>query len=148
MFDKYPSLLRPITLLVFLSAMIFLNGCGGNSPTPEPDPLEEQMKLLAGAWKLGTVKNDGVDVTGKYNGFTLLIAPAKTFTTTNGYNAWPASGSFTFPNNDPEVLSRNDGIEITINSLSTSSVELAFTKNTAGGRINGVTGQFIFSLVK
>jgi hypothetical protein len=134
-----------ITLLLVVTTLIF-NGCKKGD---DPDPAVEKFKQLSGVWRLGTITNDGLDVTTQYIDFTLTINPDKTFVTTNGNNPWPDSGTLEFTGNDLDRWLRNDGIEITIQNATTSSLVLSMTQSSiANGRESGVTGQFIFSLIK
>jgi len=149
-FTNSKYLLQPIQslvtlLLVVITALIF-NGCKKGD---DPDPAVEKFKQLSGVWRLGTITNDGLDVTTQYIGFTLTINPDKTFVTTNGNNPWPDSGTLEFTGNDLDRWLRNDGIEINIQNATTSSLVLSMTQSSiANGRASGVTGQFVFSLIK
>jgi hypothetical protein len=134
-----------ITLLLVVTTLIF-NGCKKGD---DPDPADEKFNQLSGVWRLGTITNDGLDVTTQYDGFTLTINTDGTFSTTGGNNPWPASGTLEFINADLDQWLRSDGVEITIQNATASTLGLSMTQNSiANGRISGVTGQFGFSLIK
>ena len=122
-----------------------MSGCGKDDPNPQA----EKLRLLSGTWTIATVDNDGVDVTSQYNGFTLTVTSTKTYSTTNGHNAWPAGGTFEFQQNDLNQIMRDDGVVVTIESATEDQLQLSFQQSTlTGGRPKGVTGDFVFSLVK
>lgn len=135
-----------IIMLFFVFTTLIFSGCKKGD---DPDPAAEKFKQLSGVWRLGTVTNDGLDVTTQYNGFTLTINANKTFSTTNGNNPWPASGTLEFTNADLDQWLRSDGTEITIQNSTASVLVLSMTQSSiTNGRISGVTGQFVFSLIK
>lgn len=133
-------------MLVVVFTTLFFSSCKKGD---DPDPAAEKFKQLSGVWRLGTVTNDGLDVTTQYDGFTLTINANKTFSTTNGNNPWPASGTLEFTSADLDHWLRSDGAEITIQNATASTLVLSMTQSSiANGRISGVTGQFVFSLIK
>ncbi|MCB0488180.1 MAG: hypothetical protein R2820_14005 [Cyclobacteriaceae bacterium] len=114
----------------------------------DPDPLEQRINELTASWKLGTVTNDSQDVTSQYSGFTLVVT-GNNYTTTNGGNPWPVSGTYEVRADNLNTIIRSDGTTITIDEITSSTLVLSF--NYAGlssGRVKGVTGSFTFSLVK
>jgi len=89
-----------------------------------------------------------LDVTDQFDGFKLVIGDL-TYTTTNALpSAWPATGTWSFENESGTLVTRNDGVQITIDA-STTSLKLTFSVAGLGngGRINGVDGEYIFSLL-
>ncbi|MCB0497270.1 MAG: hypothetical protein KDC79_14110 [Cyclobacteriaceae bacterium] len=130
--------------IVFMAS--FLGSC--KKKAPEPDARTLQMQKLSASWKVNSVENDDLDVTSQYSGFTLTVNDLK-YTTTNGGNPWPSSGTYDFKDADLTILVRSDGTEIQIEELTSSTLVLSFNYNSlTGGRTNGVTGNFIFSLKK
>jgi Domain of unknown function (DUF5004) len=135
-----------VIMLFFVFTALIFSGCKKGD---DPNPSAEKFKQLSGVWHLGTITNNGLDVTPQYDGFTLTINTDKTFSTTNGNNPWPASGTLEFTSTDLDQWLRNDGAEITIQNATESTLVLSMTQNSiANGRISGVTGQFVFSLIK
>lgn len=141
----------PKKLLVIYLAMVGIGltlACGGDdSPTPE----ELRQQELTATWALGTVVNDGQDVTSQFNGFTLTITSEQTYSTNNGGNAWPAAGSFQLVSSNLEEFTRDDGVRVTITTISETNLSLTFQITEVGGSAfgsNGITGTFIFNLNK
>lgn len=128
-------------LLIFLA--LGLMNCGS-------DPAVDKINLLEGAWMLGSVTNDGVDVTNQFDGFALTLRKDFTYSTTNGGNAWPASGSFAFADEQQNQIQRDDNVLILIGDVTANNLEVSFNVNTVAGsgRLNGITGNFIFKLNK
>lgn len=128
---------------LFCLAAVF-NSCKKD----DPDPLAQRINELTASWKLGSVKNDNADVTSQYTGFTLSVS-GNNYITTKGGNPWPESGSYEIRKDDLSKIIRSDGVTITIDEITTSTLVLSFNySNLTGGRTKGVTGNFTFSLIK
>lgn len=129
-----------------IAAGLLLSGCKKNDPNPQ----EEQIKALAGTWSLSSVVNDGSDVTTQYQQFTLTLTTDKTYSTTNGGNPWPASGTFDFPDGVvTDRVIRDDNVTVTISEVSATLLVLSFNVNSVGsGTAAGITGSFTFTLTK
>jgi hypothetical protein len=149
-FTNSKYLLRPRQLLAVTLVVVFTTlSFSGCKKSDDPDPAVEKFKQLSGVWRLGTITNDGLDVTTQFDGFTLTINTDRTFSTTGGNNPWPASGTLEFTNAGLDQWLRSDGVEIAIQNATESTLVLSMTQNSiANGRISGVTGQFVFSLIK
>jgi len=119
---------------------------------PKPPKTDEQLQTekLVGTWVLDAGANvvtlDGTDVTADWATFTLALGD-KTYQTTNAAFAqvWPASGTWAY-GASVSTLVRDDGVEISI-SVTDTSLQLSFDYTDAGGRLNGVTGNWTFKLV-
>ncbi len=134
-----------VSLAVLLGAMTYLASC---SKDDGPNAQTIQLQKLSTTWKVAQVTNDNQDVTSEYTGFTLTIDELS-YTTQNGGNPWPASGTYDFRENDLNTLVRSDATEITIDEITEDMLVLSFNFNTlSGGRESGVTGDFTFSLTK
>ena len=59
--------------------------------------------------------------------------------------AWSTSGTFT-ANNDLTVLTRNDGIVMTV-VVSETALNVSFTVPESSGRVDGFTGAWVFKMV-
>lgn len=126
-------------------AGLMLSGCKKD----DPDPQEEQIKALAGTWNLSSVRNDGADVTTQYQPFTLTLTTDKTYSTTNGGNPWPASGTFDFMNETLiDQVMRDDNVVVIISEVSANTLVLNFNISRVRGTAAGITGSFTFSLTK
>lgn len=131
-------------LLVFFCFQLFLASCKKD----DPDPLAQRINELTAIWKLKSVENDNADVTDQYTGFTLTIN-GQNYTTTNGGNPWPDSGTYDITTEDLSTVRRSDGTNISIDKVTTDELILSFNYTSlSAGRTHGVTGNFTFSLIK
>lgn len=142
----FNSSIRQGLTLFFIVALFGYSGCKNDDQGV--NPLDTRLQQLKGTWTLGTVQNDGNDVTDEFSGFQLVLNSEKVFSTQNGGNAWPSSGTYDLVDGNIDRMLRNDGVEVTIDSISTDAMVLSFTQSSTGGRTAGITGSFIFSLIK
>ncbi|MBL7873159.1 MAG: hypothetical protein JNM78_16190 [Cyclobacteriaceae bacterium] len=136
-------------ITMIFSALLFLQSCSSKGGDPSP---ADQMKaiLIAGSWNLQTVSVDGVDKTAVYTGLTIKFTDGN-FTTTNGRVVWPASGTWQFANDSGKIITRGDGLSITIEEATASKLILKFnwSQNTLGpGRTTSVKGENVFTFGK
>ena len=136
-----------ILLLVSLSSLFTISGCKPDDPS---DNEVAKKKLTSGVWKISQVTVDGVDQISLFTGMTLKFNPTHYFTT-DGVPVWAPSGTWTFADNTGKLLTREDGIQLTVTSLTES--ELIFTmpwdKTTySGGRERSVPGPHTFRFGK
>ena len=119
-----------------MMALMLCASCKKSSTDPQPDLLTKKN------WAITTVAVDGVDKTSLFANMTLTFSD-KTYTTTNGGGAWPASGTWAYSTNSTTVIVRNDGLQITIDELTATKLKLSFdwAKSTFGGRIHSVGGK-------
>ena len=144
---KFKTMLHFMILPVTLIGIMTLSSSCKNDDDVV-DPITEKINELSANWQLGNVTNDNTNVSDQYSGFTLTIDNFN-FKTQNGGNPWPNFGSYDFKDNDLSVIVRNDGIEMTIDELTTTFLVLSFRFNALpGGRVTGLTGNFTFSLVR
>ncbi len=137
---------KTLFFFVILASIGVTQGC--NDDDDDIDPLQTRLAELTGTWQLGSVLNDANDVSDQFQGFMLTLNADKTFFTTNGGNAWPATGSFDFVDDNINQILRSDDIAITIADVTTNSLQLTFMQNAITGRTQGITGSFSFSLIK
>lgn len=137
---------RKVFWVLLILIVVGLDSCKKKNTV---DPSDQRKKELVSVWSLGSVENDDADVTSQFTGFELTVDSDLNYTTVNGGNAWPGTGSFILNENDIDVLTRSDGVEVSIDEISSSALELSFQINSLpGGRANGITGNFTFSLQK
>ncbi len=141
-------------LIATVATLIHLSGCKGGAadPTPAPASKQEEVKaiLTLPTWKMQSVTVDGTDKTSIYKDLSLKFS-ATGFTSTNGGAVWPASGTWSFTNADATAVKRDDGLEVKLQEVTSTSLKLALTwsKTTLGpGRKESVNGQHVFSLGK
>jgi hypothetical protein len=132
------------TLLVIVS--LTHTACDGNDPAPR----DNMLKQLTGSWHISRVTVDGMDHTGLFDDFNLVITTQQ-FSATNGEPVWPASGTWAFADDQAKTFTRDDGIIVTIESISNTQLRLSlmWTKTTIGaGRARSVSGAHVFEFEK
>ena len=145
--------LKYILYIIGLGALIYLSGCKDDSSEAAPSETDQQLTTLMNNgtnWILSSsgVKKDGYDVTDQFTGFTLNIGN-KTYATTNGLSpVWPEMGTWDFQDNNPGIITRDDGAIIIV-SVSSGNLTLTFTADAVptGGRVKSVSGEYQFNLV-
>lgn len=141
-------LLRRITFfgISMLFVISVMSGCGDSGPTA-PDT---KVLLTSGTWKINTVTVDGVNQDELFTNFSISFT-ATSFTSTPGGALWPASGTWAFANSDQKAFTRNDGVEVTLESISETALTLKLTWNKTtlgGGRVASTQGNYIFTFSK
>lgn len=121
---KYLNILKTVVSVLLV---LHISGCGKDDPKPaEPTANEATEKLLTSkSWQISEVKVDGVN-SDLYPGLTITFG-SKTFTAANGVPVWPASGAWNFVGDSGTKLQRNDGLDITIESISSSQLIILFS---------------------
>jgi len=144
----YKIFLHRFLLLAVVSSVLIFSSCDDDSEASKEDQVRE---LLTGsAWKMTTVSVDGTDKTDVYKDLTLTFGTT-TYTSTNGGVVWPATGTWAFTAPDATAIERNDGLVVSIQEITSSSLKLGLTwnKTTLGsGRTSSVSGQHVFSFGK
>lgn len=139
--------------IILLIASLSFTGCKEEGVDPKVAVLNERLDVLMNGgkpWVLGTagsVMKDNVDVSNQFAGFKLTIGN-KTYTTQNSLShVWKTNGTWDFQANNPDLIRRDGSVEISVNHLN-SSLTLTFTAagNSGGGRVNSVSGQYVFQL--
>jgi hypothetical protein len=140
------KLIIRITGVMALVTVVGFSACDD----PEKTAEEKFMDKISGNWTAAEIKLDGTVIENAFAGFSLSITPDKKFTTTHGNDPiWGPAGSFTLEatNTIPEFdLIRNDGVELEVEQLDDENVILSFHYESTGGRANGVTGDYVFTL--
>ena len=93
---------------------------------------------------------DGTDKTSVYTGLTLSFTDTN-YTTTNGGVVWPASGTWSFADATGKLITRSDGLSITVEEAIATSIKLKLTWEEGalgGGRAAAVAGVHVFSFGK
>lgn len=136
-------------LFVWVALVLFTaSGCGGDDSL---SPEELRLQELTATWSVSSVVNDGGDVTDQFTGFILVVSSNQTYSTTNGGNPWPAQGTFSLVTNNLDAFLRDDNVQVSIASISETTLSLTFQMSSVRGTANGVdgiTGSFTFSLTK
>jgi hypothetical protein len=142
------SISRLGLLVVALVTISLLSNCDGGD-TPGPSKQEQVKAILTGSpWKVNTVTVDGVDKTLTYADLGLTFTNTG-FTSVNGGSVWPATGTWSFTSAEATAIERNDGLVVTIQEATATSLKLALTwsKTTLGsGRTESLSGAHVFNL--
>lgn len=134
--------------MLIVAAFMFVIACKDDDPALSAS--EQQIKALTGTWIVDQA--DGVKLDGNpqeaWRGFTLNIA-GNGYATSNSTNntVWPITGSWTFQNDDPQTIRRDDGVTLKVNTTS-NTLELSFTIAEETGRTQSINGQYHFTLIK
>ena len=125
---------------------ILLQQCGSSDPATPTEAQRVTSLMKTGPWKIQSVTVDGVNQNALFTGLTLSFSD-KGFTSTNGVPVWPLSGTWTFVNDQASSFTRNDGVIVTIQDITSTSMTLRLTwsKTTFGpGRVTSISGQTVF----
>ncbi|MFM7851412.1 MAG: hypothetical protein ACKO96_05695 [Flammeovirgaceae bacterium] len=137
-----------ILALLFIG---FLSHCGNSNDAPTLSKQDQVKAILtASPWKVNTVSVDAVDKTITYKDLGLTFTNTG-FTSVNGAAIWPASGTWTFTSAEATAFKRDDGLEVTIQEATATSLKLALTWNKitlAPGKVESVSGAHVFSFKK
>jgi hypothetical protein len=128
--------------------LLTIASCGSDSTVSTADAVK--AKLTASTWTMKSVTVDGTDKTSVYKNLTLEFT-ATGFTATNGGVVWPVSGTWSFVTSDAKAIKRDDGLEVTIQEATDTSLKLSLTwsKNTfSPGRVESVSGSHTFAFTK
>ncbi|HNP17479.1 MAG TPA: hypothetical protein PKL31_03505 [Fulvivirga sp.] len=135
------------------TVFILLNGCKSSDDPVAIDPFAQQTTLLENNGKPwissgGSIIKDGYDVSSQFNGFKLSISGNQYSTVNSLKDVWGTQGSWSYHDNNINVLERNDGVLLTI-KLINNELTITFTdpKGSSGGSLEGISGDYIFELV-
>lgn len=146
--SKITSALHSLPVLILIIATLSMQSCKHSDATPSvADIITNQISVTP--WKVKSVMVDGKDETDLFKGFTLQYT-ATNYATTNGTLVWPASGTWKFKDDTANVIVRNDGLEITIESITDTEFvySLTWAKTTYNtGRASSIGGVHKFDMV-
>jgi hypothetical protein len=133
--------------LSILAFVMLIASCDPPAPPVPKDVVTDQLK--SGSWSVNNVTIDGVS-SSTFAGMTLSFT-ATAYTSTNASPVWPASGTWSFTNDAATSFKRDDGVDVTIDDISETSLTLSlnWNKTTLGpGRTKSVSGKHVFTLKK
>jgi hypothetical protein len=133
--------------IVSIGSLSIISGCKPDDPSATQ---VAQKKLTSGVWQINQVTVDGADQTPLFTGMTLQFT-AQNYSTTNGDPVWATSGTWSFSDKTGKLITRDDGIQLTITSL--TKTELIFTMpwnetTYGGGRKRSLEGAHTFRFSK
>lgn len=153
---------RILSLVVLASIVTLYTNCGGDDPAPASKE-KVQLDKLKGSWTLNSVTNDGsartdfvsvvLTISGTYaaDGGTYNFSFTGTFPNPS---PMPKTGTFKFgANAETQLIRVNDSFPMGY-TLSNSDNNLSITLDNytgagfAGGRIEQVTGDWVFNFTK
>lgn len=134
---KYNCTLINTIALIGLTCLAFLNGCKGTDP--EPDFLTNKT------WSIQSVHVDDIDKTTLFSNMKLAFTDGD-YTTINGGDTWPASGTWAYASGSTTKIIRDNELEIAIEELTNAQLTLTlqWAKTTFGGRVGSVQGKNVF----
>jgi len=141
------SLVRILASLTLIVGLTQLTSCG-KDPSPSQQDIVKK-KLINTIWKIQSVTVDDVDKTSIYPGLTLQFT-ATDYNSANGKPVWPTNGTWAFTSADAKTITRDDGIEITVNAADTI-LKLTLnwpTSTLGGGRVSSIKGVNVFTFTK
>jgi len=148
-YSKHAIASTILMIVIFLMLMLQLSSCKKEEPSIQE--TEKVKKVLTSTtWKMQTVTVDGTDETSMYSGLTLKFTDTQ-YTTTNGKIVWPASGVWVFADKTGKLITRGDGIEVSVQQADADVLVLNFTWTTTAigpGRVSAMKGKHIFTFVK
>ena len=137
--------------------LIFASGCPGDDAPPPITPAEERMTLLSSLeWGFNTVTQDGITISDAFTGAKLTFTVAGTFSTTNVNTIYasifPASGSWSIPDETQINQIMFNNIPMTISDATATSLTLNFSfvgaSANKGGRINSLDGAYVVTFTR
>ena len=137
-----------ITAATVLTCLLALASCKKDDENLRTDRVRKL--LTRNTWTIQSVEVDGLDKTSSHAGLTLHFTNTQ-FTTTHGGVVWPASGIWTFADDNGKRIVRSDDIEMIIEEVSATKLVLSFTwmETTLGpGRLSSTSGEHVFTFVK
>ncbi|MFM8832904.1 MAG: hypothetical protein ACKOEV_04620, partial [Cytophagales bacterium] len=139
-----------LSILALLS-IGFLSNCGNSNDAPTISKQDQVKAILtASPWKVNTVSVDGMDKTITYKDLGLTFTSTG-FKSVSGAAIWPASGTWSFTSAEATAFKRDDGLEVTIQEATDTSLKLALTWNKttlSSGKVESVSGAHVFSFKK
>ena len=136
-----------VAMNILLSLCVF-TACKSDDEDDLPPKTDEEVQVekLSKTWIPGTVKRDGVDVTGEFSGFALTFTQNKTYTSVKGGEVFPASGAWEFASGNVNRILRDDGIVMEI-AVSAKTLNLQFQMSVSNGMTTGTPGDYEFDLI-
>ena len=135
-----------IVTIALFALMFLFTRCGeGDASTTDASTLK---LLTSTGWKIESVMIDNTDQTSLFPDLVLNFAPDE-YTVENGKLVWPSAGVWVFDENDESVICRDDEVNITIEEITENKLVLSLDwPEITFGKINSISGQYVFTFVK
>lgn len=135
------------SILVLLSIVAMLSSCKNDEDAaPSEQERVTEMLTAGGTWTLSSAKVDGTERSDIYAGLTINFTSTG-FTTTNGGELWPASGTWHFESGSDDTIVFDNGMTVTVTSVSEDELHINFewTEHTfEPGRLKSIPGEHVF----
>jgi len=122
------EIIKKITLNGILALIVGFSLISISCERKEVPTLSEkrlnEVYLTSSPWKLERVTVDGVNQTNTYRELVLSFTK-ENFTSTNGRIIWPRSGTWEFIDEEQRIFRREDGVLVTIQSITIDSLVLS-----------------------
>ncbi len=135
-------------LLLMIISVLLIQACKKDDPIPETERVKDLLK--ANTWKIQSVTVNNTNQDELFTGLTLSFTE-NSYSTTNGGVVWPSSGNWQFTDATAMKIKRSDNMELIIEEISTTSLELSLTwvsGSIGQGKVESVAGKHIFKFVK
>jgi hypothetical protein len=135
-------------LVLILSAVVLVSGCTNDKA---PGETEVFLQKLVGEWQLKSATRNDVAITSAFKGLAVTFKTDGTYVATPEILPfWPEAGTYENPvyDNNEFKVKRDDGITMTVESITDSSVTISMTIMTIGGRMQQVDGEVVFEFTK
>lgn len=139
---------RTIAICLLVLVALAITSC--SDPTAPASETDRVSKLLTngGKWSLVRLTVGGVDQTSSNTGFTITFG-SNTYVTDDGEPVWSPNGTWSFTDNTAKEFVREDGLVISILSISEESLDLSlsWSKTTfESGRSSSIPGTYHYKL--
>lgn len=138
-------------LIIIATGLVSCNDDDEATPVDSAQlKAEVTAQLSESTWNVQTVTVDRLDQNDLFEGFSLSFGDG-TFTSQNGGEVWPASGTWQFANEEATAIVRDDDTVINILTLNDFAlvISLSWSENTIGlGRTNSISGEHVFTFSK
>ena len=121
------------TLFLVLTLGLACNGVDG-----EPSAQELAFEKLSGSWDIsqgGSIVIDGHDASANFEGFALSFTETG-YNTLNAGELFSATGTWTWADEEAQMIDLDDGKLVTIVSLTETEFVFSFQFSGAGGQVN------------
>lgn len=137
-----------ITICILLALLL---ACSGKDSEPTAQDLA--FEKLSGSWDIsqgGSIVIDGQDASLNFVGFSLSFTDGG-YTTTNAGDLFSATGTWSWADEDAQMIDLDDGKLVTFISLTETEFVFSFQSNGQGGTANseeGIAGSYVITVLK
>lgn len=146
---------RSLLLVFTLSLITTFMSCDGGDDGPTITEAERVTALLIGdattgtTWNINSVDVDGIDYLDEFTGLSIQFSDGA-ITSTNGKELFASTDSWTL-NENATIITRGDGLEMTIDTIESNRLILVFVVDETifgNGRSEAVSGTNTLTFTK